>query len=93
MMMSPCSSSAAELVDGPAGDASGDHHPDRPRLLELADKLLQRGAAGRSLTLELLDRIGIDVKDDTFVPVAHQTANDVGTHPTQTDHSQLHGNP
>jgi hypothetical protein len=27
------------------------------------------------------------------MPVSHQTANDVGTHPAQTDHSQLHGNP
>mgnify|MGYP003693836007 CR=1 FL=1 len=49
--------------------------------------------AGGTLALELLDGIGIHVEDNTFVPVAHQTANDVGTHPAQTDHSQLHGNP
>ena len=60
---------------------------------QLADKFLQREAAGRTLTLELLDGIGIHIEDDTFVPVAHQTANDIGTHPAQTDHSQLHGNP
>ena len=82
-----------QLVDGLPCDASGDHHPDRTRPLELVDKFLQREAAGRSLTLKLLDGIGIHIKDDTFVPVTHQTANDVGTHPAQTDHSQLHGNP
>ena len=50
MMMSPGSSSVAELLDRVLGDLAGrQHDPDRPRLLELADELLEIGAAGRRL--------------------------------------------
>ena len=79
-----------DLVDDLPGDAGRDHHPDGPRLLELADELLQRRAAGRALILELLDRLGVDVEDHALVSVAHQPPHDVGAHPTQPDHSQLH---
>ena len=56
----------------------------------LLTKSSQRRAAGRALTLELLDRLGVDVEDHALVSVAHQPAHDVGAHPAQTDHSQLH---
>ena len=62
---------AGELINGPARDAGWDHHPGHPRLLQLADKLLESGPADRALTLELLDRIGTYVVNDTFMPVTH----------------------
>jgi hypothetical protein len=44
-----------ELINGLSGDPRRNHHPDRARALELADKLLQRVAASRTLPLELLN--------------------------------------
>jgi hypothetical protein len=61
----------SQLVDDPACYAGWDHHPNRARLFQLADELFQSETAGRALTLELLDGIGIRVKHDTFMPVAH----------------------
>ena len=37
------------------------------------------------------DRVGADVVDDARVPVAHQAAHDVGAHPAEADHAELHG--
>src|SRR4030095_15972291 len=42
---------AGYLVDDLAGNASGNHHPDRARPLQLADEFFQREAAGRALSL------------------------------------------
>src|SRR5829696_2920259 len=80
-----------QLLDDFAGDPSGDHHPGNPGLAELVDELLHGDRAGRALTFQLRYEVPIDVEHHTFVPVAHQPANDVRAHSAQPDHSQLHG--
>ena len=39
---------------------------------------------------ETRDRFGILVEDDAFVSVPHQPAHEVGAHPSQADHAELH---
>src|SRR5215213_2634955 len=80
-----------QLLDDFAGDPGRDHHPRDPGLAELVDELLHGDRAGRALTFQLRYEVPIDVEHNTFVPVAHQPANDVRAHSAQPDHSQLHG--
>ena len=61
-----------QLADGALRDlAGGDHHPGGARLLELGDEVVERVTPGGALAGEGRDRVGVDVEDDTLVPVAH----------------------
>src|SRR5262245_10209875 len=70
--------------------AGGDHRPDGARLSHLFDQFLDRSRAARAFALQLLDALGVEVEDEALVPAPHQTANHVGAHPAQANHSQLH---
>ncbi len=41
--------------------------------------------------LQLLDHVGVDVVHDAAVPVAHEAPDQVGPHPSEADHAELHG--
>ena len=77
--------------DRPIGDvARGNHHPRRPRLLELGGELLERRGPGSAVRLDGLDRISRDVVAHATMPVPDQAANEPGAHPPQPDHPELH---
>ena len=79
-----------QLVEDRPGDRRGQHQPGRPGLLQLGHELLEGGRAGGALTLELLDVVRRVVIGDDPVAVAHQPPGQVGAHPAQPDHAQLH---
>ena len=79
-----------DLIDDLAGDAGRDHHPDDAGRGQLADEVLHRLRPGRALAGQRRHRLGIDVEDHALVSVAHQAPDDVGAHPAEADHSQLH---
>ena len=58
--------------------------------LQLGDEVVERVGAGRALAGQRRDRVGVDVVDDALVAVAHQPADDVGAHPPESDHAELH---
>ncbi len=47
--------------------------------------------AGGALRLKRLDRVRVHVVDDDVVAVVHQPADQVGPHPAEPDHAELHG--
>ena len=59
-------------------------------LVELGDEIVERVGGGRTLVGQRLGRVGVDVVDHALVAIAHETANDVRAHPSQSDHPQLH---
>jgi hypothetical protein len=80
-----------QLIQRRAGDGGWQHQPRRPGLLQLRDEVRKRGRAGRALALQLL-HVGFGVViDDAAVAVPHQPADEVGTHPPEPDHAELHG--
>jgi hypothetical protein len=80
-----------EIVDDFARQRGRHHQPDRARAVELVDEILQRVRPDGALALELVDRAEVDVVDDAFVAFAQEPAHDVGAHPAEADHSELHG--
>ena len=79
------------MLDCFFGDPAGrQHHPNRTRLLELADELLEIGAAGDVLADQRLDGCRIPVEHHALVAVARQAANDISAHAPQADHADLH---
>ena len=59
-------------LDRPVGDVpGGDHHPRRPRLLELRSELLERSRPRHPVGLDRLDRVGAQVVADAAMAVGH----------------------
>ena len=79
-----------ELVDHLCGDAGGDHHPYRAWLVQCGDEIGQCGRADRALGGERLDGGGGRVEHHRLMAVVQDSPNDVGAHPTEPDHSELH---
>ena len=82
-----------QLLDLGLGRVAGrDHHPDRARLLELVDQLLDRVRRDRALALglDLLGLLRRPVVDDDLVAVADEPADHVGPHPAETDEPDAH---
>src|SRR5579885_1570021 len=69
--------------------ASGQHHPDGARPRKLAHEIRKTARASRFG--ESRNRGGVLVENDTGVPVALQAADDVPTHSTETNDTDLHG--
>ena len=74
-----------------AGHGGGHHDPGRRRLGQLRHEFLDRVGALDALALHRLHRGGVDVIDDAGVPGRGQPPDEVGAHPSQTDHAELHG--
>src|SRR4029453_11627918 len=82
-----------ELLDLRLGGVpGGDHPPDRPGLVqrgyELVDREERLGAL--TLALDLAGLLGRPVVDVDLVAVAHQTADHIGAHPSETDEAEAH---
>ena len=84
---------AGKLLDHLFDDRRRHHQPHGTRRLQLADEFLQAAGTLRPLPDQGGGRLGMHVVNDAFLPVALQTPNHVGAHPTQTDHAELHGCP
>ena len=80
-----------QLADGAVGDvARRDHHPGRPRLLELGREVSERIGPHCAVGGKRLHGVLVDVVADAAVAVAHEAPDDPRAHPPQSDHSQLH---
>src|SRR5580698_785404 len=79
-----------QLVQGLLDDAGRDHDPQGPRLVQPADEVGQALRALRAVGFQRLDRVGVDVVDHAVVAVAHEPADEVGAHPAEPDHPELH---
>ena len=56
-----------------------------------ATKSSSEVAADRALAFELPHGLLVEVVDDAAVAVPHQPADEVGAHPPEPDHAELHG--
>ena len=80
-----------DLGDHLAGDTGRDHHPHRSRSGKSADQLLdRRGTSGDPLDDQRGHDLGVTVAHHALDAVAVQATNDVRTHSSEPDHSQLH---
>ena len=80
-----------EICDRRVDDRGRHHQPDRARLRQLLHEVGERGGADRLLLDEPGDGLGRPVEDDAVVAAADQPANHVRPHPSESDHSELHG--
>ena len=78
-----------QLIEHGLDDPGRHHDPERPGLLELAHKVLERGGPGRSFTFQFLHHRRVDVIDDAAMPILHEAADEIGPHPAQADHAEL----
>ena len=80
-----------ERSDRPVGDlARGHHHPHGSRPLEHGHELGERRCAAGTLRLQRLHRSRVHVVADAAVPVAHEAPHEVGAHPAEPHHAELH---
>src|SRR6185437_4797716 len=81
-----------EGIDGGFGDLPGrQHDPDGAGLFELLDEVLQALCPRRSIAGNRGDRLAVFViHDGLMTTFFHETANDVGSHSPQADHTYLH---
>src|SRR5882672_2018514 len=79
-----------EILKSCVDNSRGDHQPDGARLREFFHKIVERVGGGCTFAGELLDGFRAAIVDDAGVAIANQAAHHVGTHPPQTDHSELH---
>jgi hypothetical protein len=79
-----------QLVQGLLHDPGRHHDPDVAGLLQLGDELGEAVRTHRAIRFQTLDRVGVHVIGDAAVAVAHQPADEVGAHPAESDHPQLH---
>ncbi len=79
-----------KLGDRLVDDRGGNHQPDRARLFQLLGQLRKRRTADGLLVDELLDGLGRHIEDHALVAARQKSADHVGAHPPQSDHSKLH---
>ena len=90
MTMSSASSSGISWSSVDCTMAAGSMSQRARGFSSLATKSSSEPAPVAPSRLELLDRVGVDVVDDAAVAVAHQPADEVGPHPAEPDHAELH---
>ncbi len=77
-----------DVVDHGGGDRSWHHHPDCTRPVELFDEVFDRiGANGHALVDQRGDACLVAVIDHAFDVGQCQPANEVRSHPSESDHS------
>ncbi len=87
--MSPGSSSAATSVENRIDHRGRHHQPDRARLRELGDEVLQARGAGRAEAGEPRHGVRVGVVDDQVVPGLHQALDHVRAHAPKSDHARV----
>ena len=73
--------------------SGGNHQPDRAWRLERLQQIVERGRPCGAFARQLLYVRVILIPDCALVPAAHQTADHVRAHASQTDHPKLHARP
>ena len=79
-----------EVFDHPVGDRGGDHDPRGAWFLQQRGEFLERTGTGCAVLDQFGYRIRVGVIDDAGVSVLHQAPHDIGAHPAESDHSELH---
>lgn len=82
-----------DLVDDRAGEPGGDHQPHGAGLLELGREVRDARRARGALRGQGRHGILVHVVDHAVVAVLHESADDVGAHPSESDHGELHPYP
>ena len=67
-----------------------DHQPDRPRLLQPLHEIRQRVRSGRLFLNQIFDHLRRSIEDDARVSALHQAPSHICSHPSKTNHSELH---
>ena len=81
---------ARKVAGNPRRDRRRQHHPHRAGLFQPGDKVLDGTGADRAFLDQCGDIVGVDVVDDAFMAVLHETPHHVGAHTSKTHHSNLH---
>ena len=71
-------------------DRRRDHQPDRPRLLQLAHEVCERGRPDGLLLRQVFDRLRRHVEDHALMAALEQPSHHIGAHSSQSDHRELH---
>ena len=79
-----------EVRDRLVHDRSRNHEPHCAGPVELLHEFRERRCAGGLLSHEIGHRRGSPVEHDAIMAVANQAPDHVGTHPAESDHSELH---
>ena len=79
-----------QLLDRVVDECGRDHDPHRPRRFELRHELREGVRARRPLARQLVDRRLAHVVGHALVAVAHESPDEVGAHPAEADHPELH---
>ncbi len=69
---------------------SRNHHPDRPRILQLLHEVRERGSPNGLLLRQLLYRFGRPIEDHALMASLEKTPHHVRAHSSKTDHAKLH---
>jgi hypothetical protein len=79
-----------DLVEGGVDEGSGDHDPDRARLLQFCHEVLERVSGDGTVLRQILRRFRVQVEDDTLMAAAQKAPHHVRAHSSQSDHSEFH---
>jgi hypothetical protein len=79
-----------EIGDSLVHDRRRNHQPHGPRFRELLDEIRERGGPNRFLVDQLLHCFWRPVEDHTLMASREQPPYHVRTHPSKTNHSDLH---
>ncbi len=79
-----------EIGDAPVDHCGRHHEPQRPRLFQFLHEIRQRRCPDGFLLRHLLHCFRRHVEDHTLMAALEQAPHHVGTHPTESDHSELH---
>ena len=85
-----CLEIGQEVSDGLVHDSRRDHQPDRSRLFQFLDEVLQRGRSHRLFLDQFFHRFRRHVEDHALVPSLEEPSHHVRAHPSESDHSELH---
>ena len=79
-----------QLVDGRVDEGGRHHDPCHARRLERRRQLLQRVNGHRTVGSQCVGGGVINVVDDAVVAIAEEATHEVGAHPSEADHPNLH---
>ena len=79
-----------ECVDHVVDYSGRDHEPNRARFAQLTDKIFQGGGGNCIFFRQFFNRLWRPVEYHALVASSEKPPHHVGSHPSKTDHSDLH---
>ena len=79
-----------EVGNGLVHHRGRNHQPDRPRLLQLAHEVCQRGGTNRFFPRQIFDRLRRHIENHALMAALDEPPHHVGAHSAQSDHCELH---